>query len=313
MSAPNEGTVLSRAFGLNNSGLTGPTSYAKLVTKEPSMKSVNFRTLLAPAGNRADVVISLESVRAVSERFANTLYVESRCELIKEDFGNVPVWVKFHGVPMTTFSEDGLSAIATKLGNPLKLDSYTSDMCMQSCSRLSYAKAMIEVQASVELKDVIVVGPKVDFKPTKQFYKLVSNKNSANTSGKKKQVKLSRQEVSNSNLFDTLNSVEKDDDLDTNGRNSKSVGKGYLTVAPGSSNTTLIAERIDKLERHILDGKLMFVDDDEKPIYKVDSTVNADSDSEVKEVYNKTIGFVASTSLKSGSESRYDTKSLLEQ
>ncbi|GKD31210.1 hypothetical protein Tco_1241988, partial [Tanacetum coccineum] len=65
------------------------------------------------------------------------------------------------------------------------------------------------------------------------------------------------------------------------------VGKGSLTVAPGSSNTTPIAERIDKLERHILDGKLTFVDDDEKPIYKADSTVNADSDSEVKEVTMK--------------------------
>ncbi|GKB90837.1 putative reverse transcriptase domain-containing protein, partial [Tanacetum coccineum] len=52
--------------------------------------------------------------------------------LLKEDVGNVPVWVKLHGVPVTAFSEDGLSAIATKLGTPLMLDSYTSDMCMQS-------------------------------------------------------------------------------------------------------------------------------------------------------------------------------------
>ncbi|GJU94663.1 beta-caryophyllene synthase [Tanacetum coccineum] len=71
--------------------------------------------------------------------------------------GNVPVWVKLHGVPMTSFSKDGLSAIATKLGTPLMLDSYTSDMHIQSWGRLSYARAMIEVQADVELKDTIVV------------------------------------------------------------------------------------------------------------------------------------------------------------
>ncbi|GJY71355.1 RNA-directed DNA polymerase, eukaryota, reverse transcriptase zinc-binding domain protein [Tanacetum coccineum] len=53
-------------------------------------------------------------------------------DLLKEDVGNVPVWVKLHGVPVTAFSEDGLSAIATKLGTPLMLDSYTSDMCLQS-------------------------------------------------------------------------------------------------------------------------------------------------------------------------------------
>ncbi|GJY49248.1 putative reverse transcriptase domain-containing protein, partial [Tanacetum coccineum] len=52
--------------------------------------------------------------------------------LLKEDVSTIPVWVKLYGVPITAFSEDGLSAIATKLGTPLMLESYTSDMCMQS-------------------------------------------------------------------------------------------------------------------------------------------------------------------------------------
>ncbi|GKF83779.1 putative reverse transcriptase domain-containing protein [Tanacetum coccineum] len=56
--------------------------------------------------------------------------------ILKEDVGNVTIWVKLHGVPVTAFSEDGLSAIATKLGTPLMLDSYTSDMCNQSWDRL---------------------------------------------------------------------------------------------------------------------------------------------------------------------------------
>ncbi|GKA22754.1 proteasome subunit alpha type-5 [Tanacetum coccineum] len=49
--------------------------------------------------------------------------------LLKEDVRNVPVWVKLHGVPVTAFSDDGLNDISTKLGTPLMLDSYTSDMC----------------------------------------------------------------------------------------------------------------------------------------------------------------------------------------
>ncbi|GJU24090.1 integrase, catalytic region, zinc finger, CCHC-type containing protein, partial [Tanacetum coccineum] len=52
--------------------------------------------------------------------------------LLKEDVSTIPVWVKLHGVPVTAFSEDGLNAITTKLGTPLMLDSYTSDICMQS-------------------------------------------------------------------------------------------------------------------------------------------------------------------------------------
>ncbi|GKG02637.1 putative reverse transcriptase domain-containing protein, partial [Tanacetum coccineum] len=65
--------------------------------------------------------------------------------LLKEDVSTVPVWVKLHGVPVTAFSEDGLSVIATKLGTPLMLDSYTSDMYMQSWSRSSYARVMVEL------------------------------------------------------------------------------------------------------------------------------------------------------------------------
>nr|GEW21209.1 hypothetical protein [Tanacetum cinerariifolium] len=83
--------------------------------------------------------------------------------LLKEDVSTVLVWVKLHGVPVTAFSEDGLSAVATKLGTPLIVDSYTSDMCMQSWGRSSYARVMIELRADVELKDnIIVVMPKIN-------------------------------------------------------------------------------------------------------------------------------------------------------
>ncbi|GJU15747.1 hypothetical protein Tco_1143713, partial [Tanacetum coccineum] len=47
---------------------SGPTSYAKLVTGETSNKSVNFCTLITPAGNGAEVVVPLESIRAISEK-----------------------------------------------------------------------------------------------------------------------------------------------------------------------------------------------------------------------------------------------------
>nr|GFB28533.1 hypothetical protein [Tanacetum cinerariifolium] len=82
--------------------------------------------------------------------------------LQKEDVGTVHVWVEFYGVPMTAFSEDGLRIIATKLDTSLMLDSYTSDMCMQSWGRSNYARAMIDLQADEELKNTIVVAmPKV--------------------------------------------------------------------------------------------------------------------------------------------------------
>ncbi|GJT05673.1 zinc finger, CCHC-type containing protein [Tanacetum coccineum] len=83
-------------------------------------------------------------------------------DLLKEDVGNLLVWVKFHGVPVTAFSKDVLSDIATKLSTSLMLDSYTSDMCLQSWDRSSYAIVMIKLWDDMELKDNIMVAmPKI--------------------------------------------------------------------------------------------------------------------------------------------------------
>nr|GEY47582.1 hypothetical protein [Tanacetum cinerariifolium] len=51
-----------------------------------------------------------------------------------------PVLLFLVVIPMMAFSKDGMSAIATKLDTPLMLDSYTSDMCMQSLCRSSYER-----------------------------------------------------------------------------------------------------------------------------------------------------------------------------
>ncbi|GJR00484.1 hypothetical protein Tco_0523468 [Tanacetum coccineum] len=63
---PNTGSVLinvtnSPTTDLNNTSsiLSGPTSNAKLVTSEPSRKSVNFCTLITAAGNEADVAVPI--------------------------------------------------------------------------------------------------------------------------------------------------------------------------------------------------------------------------------------------------------------
>ncbi|GKA85442.1 hypothetical protein Tco_0807096 [Tanacetum coccineum] len=73
------------------------------------------------------------------------------------------VWVMFHDVPIIAFMEDGLSAIATKLCTLFMLDSYMLVMCTESWRRSSYARAMIELRADAELKDILfVVVPKIE-------------------------------------------------------------------------------------------------------------------------------------------------------
>ncbi|GKB23183.1 hypothetical protein Tco_0862584 [Tanacetum coccineum] len=51
----------------------GKSSYAN-VTSKSSGKKLNIRTLYTPGGNGIDVVVPVESIRAISERFVNTSY-----------------------------------------------------------------------------------------------------------------------------------------------------------------------------------------------------------------------------------------------
>ncbi|GKF03133.1 zinc finger, CCHC-type containing protein [Tanacetum coccineum] len=118
----------------------GKSLYAN-ITGKPSAKKVNVRTLFTPGGNGIDVVVPVDSIRAVSARFANTAYgfflgrrwhtfsmdgLDAMLEngpwfiqnnplilkkwhpdenLLREDVSTAPVWVKLYGVPVTAFSE----------------------------------------------------------------------------------------------------------------------------------------------------------------------------------------------------------------
>ncbi|GJU58809.1 retrotransposon protein, putative, ty1-copia subclass [Tanacetum coccineum] len=296
--------------------------------------------------------------------------------LLKEDISTVLVWVKLYGVPVTAFSEDGLSAIATKLGTPLMLDSYTSDMCMQSWGKSSYVRAMIELRADMELKDNIVVampkitrerhytcnirveyewkplrcasckvfrhnheeclkniggcetknlkktsqapkgisiGPKVGFKPKKE-YRHVSKKHIANSSGNKKKGVDSTNKVSDSNTFEVLNSVDNDvemgtnrgtSNLDNNGANSG--GSSFWNVENSITGTTPVMDKIGKFENLVIDGQVILVDETGNPLKKVEYPGDHDSEDEVASVDNDMACDLASE------RTGFGTQSLLEQ
>ncbi|GJR01056.1 cytokinin dehydrogenase 3-like protein [Tanacetum coccineum] len=296
---------------------------------------------------------------------------------VTTDFG----CCKIHGVPVTAFSDDGLSAIATKPGTPLMLDSYTSDMCMQSWGRSSYARVMIELRADVELKDNIIVaipritmegyytcngrveyewkpprcssckvfghiheeclknagagekktvkkpsqtsqgvpvGPKIGFKPQKE-YRHVPKKPNASSSGNKNKGVETTIEVSNSNPFDVLNSIDNDVEFGTNrgttnlvNNEATSSGSSFMNIDNDKefASHTPIGEKIDKIERKICEGKLRLLDNDGNPLVP---TGIVESDSEVEVVFDETANLRISTSGKDGSDKGYGTNSLLEQ
>ncbi|GJS73059.1 zinc finger, CCHC-type containing protein [Tanacetum coccineum] len=350
----------------------GKFSYVN-VTGKPSGKKLNFHALLTPGGNGMDVVVPVESIRAISKQFANTSYgfflgsmdeFDAMLEngprfirnnslilkkwnpnenLLKEDVSTILVWVKLHGVPVTAFSEDSLSAIATKLCTPLMLDSYTSDMCMQSWGRSSYTRALIKLRADVELKDNIMVAmPKItregqytynnhveyEWKPPRcascKVFGHIHEECLKNTgAGEIKTLKKPSQtsrgmvpsiKVSNSNPFEVLNLVDNDVKLGIDGgttnlvnNEATSSGSFFMNINNSSTRTTPIIDKIRKFKELLTSGKATLVDEAGIPLKKVEFLDDYDSEDEVALVDNDMARSIALERVGFG------TQSLLEQ
>nr|GEV82885.1 hypothetical protein [Tanacetum cinerariifolium] len=221
---------------------------------------------------------------------------------------------------------------------------------MAVLGRSSYARLMIQIQADMDLKDNIVastpkitreghctcagekktmrmpsqtsrgvlVGPKIGFKPQKE-YRHVSTKPNASSSGnKKKGVKLTI-EVSNSNQFDVLNLVDNDVEFGTNGgatnlvnNKATSSGSSFMNLDNDGefASNSLIGEKIDKIKRQICKCKLRLLDNDGNSLVH---TGIMESDSEVKVVFDETIKLRISKSGKDRSDKFYGVNRLLEQ
>nr|GEW78088.1 zinc knuckle CX2CX4HX4C [Tanacetum cinerariifolium] len=74
-------------------------------------------------------------------------------DLHKAEIKKVPIWVKLYNVPIVAYSEVGLSLITTQIGKPIQLDTYTSDMCLNSWGRSASTRALIEISADDVLKE----------------------------------------------------------------------------------------------------------------------------------------------------------------
>nr|GEW18660.1 hypothetical protein [Tanacetum cinerariifolium] len=383
------------------------SSYAN-ITGKPSGKKVNVHTLFTPGGNGIDVVVLVDSIRAISKRFSNTAYgfflgkkvaylvvanyvrntwdkyrlvhsmfssftglfsfqfssidgLDDMLEngpwfirnnplilkkwhpdenLLKEDVSIVSVWVKLYGVPIATFSEDGLSAIATKLGTPLMLDSYTSDMeghytCnvrveyewkpprCSSCKVFGHIHEECPKNKGVgEKKTVkkpsqtsrgVPVGPKIGFKPQKEYRHVPKNSNASSSGNKKKGVKPTI-EVSKSNPFDVLNLVDNDVEFGTNegttnllNNGATSSGSSFMNVDNNRSGNNPIIDKIGKFEDLRTSGQAILVDKAGNPLKKVEFLGEYDSEDEVASVDNDIA--CSMTSERVG----FGTQSLLEQ
>ncbi|GKD10711.1 RNA-directed DNA polymerase, eukaryota, reverse transcriptase zinc-binding domain protein [Tanacetum coccineum] len=67
------------------------------------------------------------------------------------------VWVKIASVPLEAWSVKGISALASSLGKPIVMDSMTASMCYKGIGNLSYARVLVEMEASKDIKNEIEI------------------------------------------------------------------------------------------------------------------------------------------------------------
>ncbi|XP_039059915.1 uncharacterized protein LOC120203810 [Hibiscus syriacus] len=68
------------------------------------------------------------------------------------DLARLALWIHLYNVPLELYFQDGLSYIASALGNPISMDSTTT-----SKSRLHFAKVCVEIDAKLEIPESVEV------------------------------------------------------------------------------------------------------------------------------------------------------------
>nr|GEX11702.1 hypothetical protein [Tanacetum cinerariifolium] len=153
--------------------------FANLLKPNDTTNKIHFRTLVNDERvESVDCVLPKDAAAKVKSRYGNSIvgfflgsdqvidkgpWMIRKSPIIlskwspsvslkKGEVTKVPVWVKMYNVPVLAYSEDGLSLLATQIGKPIMLDAFTSSMCVESWGRISFARALIEIDAGVGLK-----------------------------------------------------------------------------------------------------------------------------------------------------------------
>ncbi|GJU96790.1 beta-caryophyllene synthase [Tanacetum coccineum] len=209
----------------------------------PIVYAVIFCTLFTPGGNGIDVVVPVESIRVISERFANTTYsffLEKRvaypvvANYVRNTWGTYglvrSMFSSSTGLFFFQFSSMGGFDAMLENGswfiqnNPLILKKYHPNVNLLKDNEFSitvqvggvklygvlssYSRAMIALRADLELKDNIVVAmPKITEEGHYTCNIRVEYEWKPPSGNKKKGVDFTNK-VSDSNPFEVLNSVD---------------------------------------------------------------------------------------------------------
>ncbi|GKA78685.1 multidrug resistance-associated protein 5 [Tanacetum coccineum] len=193
--------------------------------------------------------------------------------LPNKGLSRVPVWVKFHEVPLVAHTSDGLSFIATKIGTPIMLDSYTNSiynlvMVVPNLEGTGYMKETVRVEYEWEPPHYITEKKSGGNNRGNKNFKLVSVKpethyrpkaNQSTEAVTQKMTLVGKKNVSTScngtfslsNSFEALN-VENlvIEDIETGNKAST-----FEVQEEGQSSTPLV-EKINIFEKQLPRGEM---------------------------------------------------------
>nr|GEU68368.1 hypothetical protein [Tanacetum cinerariifolium] len=221
----------------------GKSSYAN-ITGKPSGKKVNVRTLFTPGGNGIDLVVPgkyglIRSMFSSSTRLFSFQF--SSMDGLDSMFENGP-WSSYARVMVELRADVELKDNIVMAMPKITMEGhYTCNVRVEyewkpprcssrkvfghiheECMKNTGAGEKKTVKKPCQTSRGVPIGPKIDFKPQKE-YRHVPKKPNAGSSGNKKKGVEPTIEVSNSNPFDVLNLVDNDGEFGTNGETTNLV------------------------------------------------------------------------------------------
>ncbi|GJW76326.1 retrovirus-related pol polyprotein from transposon TNT 1-94 [Tanacetum coccineum] len=147
-SEPSHDSPIVHAVDIN----TNPTSYARVAgasgKDQPKVNSIFCPLAADPVFDGVNIFIPY---KVVEKEQLDTSF-------LKEELTLILIWVKLHDVPLQVFEVDGISLIATFIGIPVMLYSYTSSMCNDSWGRSNFARCLVEVNSEADLVNVVTIS-----------------------------------------------------------------------------------------------------------------------------------------------------------
>lgn len=77
--------------------------------------------------------------------------------LYKPEPSRIPIWVRIYNIPLEAWNIEGISRIASGVGTPIIMDRVTTSMCEKAYGRASFARVLVEVDATRGLVDYVEV------------------------------------------------------------------------------------------------------------------------------------------------------------